>query len=145
MLNSRNGNKGQGEGRAVSVSRDGGKTFDGFYVDPALIEPGCQGSILYHSMNAETGKANIVFSNPADGQERVKGTVKLSVDDGKTRTKHFRYSEPAPRYSGYSDMAVFGNGDIAVLYEKGDRYTKKERYKGIGFRSISFSDIKRSE
>lgn len=139
MLNSRSSDK-EG-GRPVSISRDGGQTFDRFYVDAALIEPGCEGSLLYHSMNAGTGKANILFSNPADGLYRVNGTVKLSTDDGKTWTKSLRYSDPAPHFSGYSDIAVTKSGDIAILYEKGAHYDKKQRYKAIGFSIVKLSDM----
>jgi sialidase-1 len=143
MLNSRNGNKGKNECRAVSLSKDGGTTFDRFYVDPALLEPGngCQGSLLNHSMNAETGKANILFSNPNHGEFRVNGTLKLSSDDGKTWTKSYRYSDPFPKFSGYSDLAVIRNGSIAVVFEKGEHYDKIQRYKEIGFRVIKLSEI----
>lgn len=150
MLNSRNGNTGKNDYRIVSISTDGGANFSRCYLDPALIEPGngCFGSILFHSMNAHTGKGNILFSNPNDGVERVNGTLKLSEDDGATWVKSFRYSEPAPSFSGYSDIAVINGGDVAVLYEKGDSYRKAnrdygkgERYEAIGFRVVRFSDI----
>lgn len=150
MLNSRNGNKGTNDCRVISVSTDGGDSFSRCYVDEALIEPGngCFGSILTHSTNEKTGKANIIFSNPNDGEERVNGTLKLSEDDGATWVKSFRYSKPAPSFSGYSDIAVINETDIAVLYEKGDEYRKGglvqkkgERYEAIGFQVVRFSDI----
>lgn len=150
MLNSRNGNKVKNHGRVVSISTDGGGSFSRCYVDEALIEPenGCFGSILNHSLNAKTGKANIVFSNPSDGVERVNGTLKLSEDDGATWTKRFLYSKPAPSFSGYSDITVINGTDIAVLYEKGDNYraesltqAKRERYEAIGFQVVRFGDI----
>lgn len=151
MMNSRNGNKGKNDRRVVSISTDGGETFTQSYVDNALIEPGngCFGSLLNHSLNERTGKANILFSNPNDGVDRVNGTLKLSEDDGATWTKCFRYSQPAPSFSGYSDLAVINGGDVAVLYEKGDAcrkddraYKKGERYEVIGFKTVRFDQIK---
>jgi sialidase-1 len=102
MLNSRNGNKGSNDCRVVSISTDGGETFPRCYVDNILIEPGngCFGSLLNHSMNERTGRANILFSNPNDGEDRVNGTLKLSEDDGVTWVKSYRYSKPAPSFSG---------------------------------------------
>lgn len=150
MLNSRNGDTGRNSCRIVSISTDGGETFPRCYVDDALIEPGngCFGSLLNHSMNERTGRANILFSNPNDGEERVNGTLKMSEDDGATWVKSFRYSKPAPSFSGYSDIAVINGTDVAVLYEKGDNYRathkeqeKGERYEAIGFRVVPFSDI----
>lgn len=150
MLNSRNGSKGKNDCRVVSISTDGGDSFSRCYLDEALIEPGngCFGSILTHSMNEKTGKANIIFSNPNDGEERVNGTLKLSEDDGTTWVKILRYSKPAPSFSGYSDIAVINGTDIAVLYEKGDVYRKEtwaqkkgERYEAIGFQVVQFNDI----
>jgi sialidase-1 len=81
------------------------------------------------------------FSNPADRKERVNGTIKLSEDDGKTWTKSYRYSNPYPAFSGYSDMALLDNGEIAVLFETGPHYTKPLRWEGIGFLVVRFSDI----
>ncbi len=150
MLNSRNGDKGRNSCRIVSISTDGGETFPHCYVDNALIEPGngCFGSLLNHSMNERTGKANILFSNPNDGEERVNGTLKLSEDDGATWVRSVRYSKPAPSFSGYSDIAVINETDVAVLYEKGDNYRathkeqeKGERYEAVGFLVVPFSAI----
>ncbi|HOX40492.1 MAG TPA: sialidase family protein [Candidatus Brocadiia bacterium] len=150
MLNSRNGNKGANDCRIVSISSDGGESFSVCYVDHTLVEPGngCFGSILFHSMNSRTGKGNIIFSNPNHGVERMNGTLKLSEDDGKTWTKSYRYSQPPPAFSGYSDIAVINGSDVAVLYEKGDAYRKEnrlykkgERYEDIGFQVVRFKDI----
>ncbi|HPO17542.1 MAG TPA: sialidase family protein [Candidatus Hydrogenedentes bacterium] len=150
MLNSRNGNKGKNDCRIVSISTDGGEIFTHSYVDTTLIEPGngCFGSLLTHSLNEKTGKANILFSNPNDGVERVNGTLKLSEDDGATWIKCYRYSQPAPSFSGYSDIAAIHGGDVAVLYEKGDAYRKDvreykkgERYEAIGFKIVKFEKI----
>ncbi|MCU0460370.1 MAG: glycoside hydrolase [Bacteroidales bacterium] len=138
MLNCRNDT----DYRIVLISDDGGETFYRNYIDTDLIQPVCQASLLNHSMNPVTGKSNILFSNPADREERVNGTIKLSEDDGKTWTKSYRYSNPYPAFSGYSDMALLDNGDVALLFETGPHYTKPLRWEGIGFLIVRFSDIK---
>jgi len=142
MVNHRNG-RSEEPYRCVSISSDGGETFDTFYVDQTLIEPqGCMGSILKHSFNEETGKYNLLFSNPHHTVERVRGSIKLSPDDGKTGTKMYMYSDPYPRFSGYSDIGVLNDeGDIGVLWETGSHYQRGLRYDGVVFKRVKFSHI----
>ena len=141
MLNSRNGNKEQ-NARVVHISSDGGLNFDRMYLDLKLPDAGaCQGSLLTHSLSQSTGKANILFSNPDHADLRVNGTLKLSEDDGATWTKSFLYSNTYPAFSGYSDIALMNNGDVAVLFEAGPSYIKQLRYEGIAFRVVKFDDI----
>jgi sialidase-1 len=145
MLNSRNQNTTENQ-RVVSISKDGGATFSEVWLETALIEPrGCQASLLFHSLNAATGKGNILFSNPANGEVRSDGTLKLSEDDGRTWTKSFRYAKkPAPNFTGYSDIAVMPDGNIGVLHERGDlddASKKKERYDEVAFMVVPFADI----
>lgn len=141
MLNMRNSDSNTNHYRVVSISKDGGKTFLEYNPDYGLIEPGsgCQGALLRHSINANTGKANIIFSNPNHGTSRKNGTLKLSADDGKTWTRTFMYADNIDDnnwYTGYSDMAVMSNGDIAVLYEKGFKYSK-----GIWFKIVKYNEL----
>jgi hypothetical protein len=116
------------------------------YTDYALKAAGdCQGSLLEHSMNPVTGKANILFSNPDDLALRVNGTVKLSENNGDAGTwvKEFRYSDLYPAFSGYSDIAVInGAGDLGIIWEFGSHYSKPARWDGgVKFRAITFSQI----
>ncbi|MHC4418655.1 MAG: sialidase family protein, partial [Planctomycetota bacterium] len=106
--------------RAVSVSKDGGMTWSGIRDDKALISPNCQASIC--SMKGRGNKGNIetpllLFSNPA-AKERVNMTVRLSYDEGKTWPVARQLHEGP---SAYSCLAVLPDGDIACLYEAGDR------------------------
>ncbi len=141
MLNSRNGIKEQ-NARVVHISSDGGISFDRMYLDIELPDAGaCQGSLLTHSINATTGKANVLFSNPDHVELRVNGTLKLSEDDGQNWTKSFLYSNPYPAFSGYSDITILENGDVGVLFEAGPSYIKQLRYEGIAFRRVPFADI----
>ena len=146
MLNSRNQNPTENQ-RVVSISKDGGATFSKVWLETQLVEPrGCQGSLLFHSLNPLTGKGNILFSNPANGQVRSDGTLKLSEDDGRTWTRSFRYAKkPAPNFTGYSDIAVMPNGSVGVLYERGDladASKKAERYDEVGFTVVPVAEIR---
>lgn len=146
LMNSRNSVGGQ-NARVVSVSKDGGQTFESVEININLIEPdGCQGELLFHSHNHETNKHNILFSNPNHTSNRVHGSIKLSEDDGQTWTRRFVYSNPAPAFSGYSSPAVLNeDGDIGVLFETGESHEKPLRWYGkdggIGFRVVRFDEI----
>jgi sialidase-1 len=132
--------------RYMGISSDGGATFPIQYVDYGLKGSGrCQASLVEHSINLVTGKANILFSNPDDLALRVNGTIKLSENDGDLGTwvKEFRYSDPAPAFSGYSDIAVINAaGDAGIIWEFGSHYDKPQRWDGgVKFRAIPFSAI----
>ncbi|OGV70518.1 MAG: hypothetical protein A2283_08790, partial [Lentisphaerae bacterium RIFOXYA12_FULL_48_11] len=145
MFNSRNQNDDENH-RVVSISKDGGASFAETWLEKALVEPrGCQGSLLFHSLNPVTGKGNILFSNPANAAVRSDGTLKLSEDDGCTWAKAFRYAKnPAPNFTGYSDIAVMPDGSVGILYERGDledESKKNERYGEVGFIVVPFAEI----
>jgi sialidase-1 len=115
MLNMRNYDRSQ-RSRRVSTSDDGGATWSDVRPDPALIEPICQASFRRYAW-AEAGRtSSLLFSNPASESSRVKMTVRLSRDEGKTwpvsKTLH-----AGP--SAYSCLAVLPDGAIACLYEAG--------------------------
>ena len=113
--------------RAVSVSKDGGETWGELTHDENLPGPICQASII----NATTpeDKPVLLFSNPhsagdpeAKDKKKRKGkrinmTVKVSYDEGKSwpvaRQVH-------PNASAYSCLTVLRNGEIGLLYEKGE-------------------------
>jgi len=145
MLNSRNQNDKEYH-RVVSVSRDGGGTFAETWLETQLVEPrGCQGSLLFHSLNPATGKGNILFSNPANATVRADGTLRLSEDDGHTWAKGVRYAtKPAPNFTGYSDIAVLPGGSVGILYERGDlddASKKRERYDEVAFIVVPFEEV----
>lgn len=101
--------------RGVSISRDGGETFDSFRRDEVLIEPRCQASIRRYAWPDAEQPGLILFSNPASKGGRVGLTLRGSYDDGAT----WAWSEQL--YSGgsaYSDIAVLADGRVAVLFER---------------------------
>jgi len=104
--------------RALSTSSDGGLTWSELTFDEALIEPICQASLIRH------GKG-LLFANPA-ATSRVKMTVRLSTDEGKTWSAA-KVLHEGP--SAYSCLAALPDGTIGCLYERG----QKSAYERITF------------
>jgi sialidase-1 len=105
--------------RGVSLSKDGGATWEPTTDDPALVESVCQASLI--SFDAPGSKAGdrslLVFSNPAVPKGRHHLTVRLSEDDGKTWTHSRLVCEGS---SAYSSLAALPGGEIGLLYERND-------------------------
>jgi sialidase-1 len=123
MLNARIQEGGQGK-RGISSSKDGGETWSDLKLDPTLIEPVCQASLIRYSLAAEDGRNRLLFSNPASAPpkgktkgDRVNMTVRLSCDEGKTWPISKSLHEGP---SAYSCLAVLPDGDIGCLYEGGE-------------------------
>ena len=101
--------------RAYSISTDGGDTWGEFTVVPALIDPGCQGSV---SNLFENGKPSntLVLSNCYNSSKRSNLCISLSLDNGKN------WNMVKQVWSGraaYSDIVVLGDGSVCILYEYG--------------------------
>lgn len=122
MLNMRNTEVKSVKNRAVAFSDDGGETWQDQHFDETLIEPPCQGAIKRYSWPAEPGRGIILFSNPADRQERIKMTVRASFDDGKTWAESLLLHNGP---SSYSDLAALPNGEFACLYEGGIKHRRE--------------------
>ena len=123
MMNSRN-QRGDKRERIVSISSDGGATWDTIYFDPNLPDPVNQGSIL--TIGKKGGKAIIAFCNAADTQRRDNLILRISYDEGKTWKKNFVIAKSANDkgdYSAYSDLVNVSKKEIGILYEK-DNYSK---------------------
>lgn len=152
MLNSRSGGQ-----RVVSISRDGGETMASSGPEPQLIEPanGCQASLLTYAFTANR-QALLLFANPADPEHRTNGRLRLSRDNGRRWSRGFAYDQGPGSFSGYSDLARFANGDVALLAESGASYAKvrgadkrrnrqlldgrgDRRHDGIAFQRIPFA------
>jgi len=116
MVNSRN-HRHAAKFRGVSVSHDGGETFDPklFRRDEQLPEPHCQASIRRYSWPEGGEPGVILFANPGTQKGRVRMTLRASYDDGET----WPYS--AVVYKGpsaYCDLTILPNGAIGLLFEK---------------------------
>ena len=118
MMNSRN-QRGDVRARIVSISSDGGVTWDTTYFDKALIDPVNEGSIL--TVGHKNGKNTIAFCNAADTKRRDNLTLRISYDDGKT-WKNSYVVDKSPNgkgdYTAYSDLVKLGKKEIGVLYER---------------------------
>ncbi|MBK8086669.1 MAG: exo-alpha-sialidase [Chitinophagaceae bacterium] len=119
MMNSRN-QKGDVRARIVSISSNGGQTWDTTYFDQTLIDPVNQGSIL--TIGKKKGKAIVAFCNAADEKRRDNLTLRISFDDGKTWNKNYTVdkSEGGSKgdHAAYSDLVLINNKKIGILYER---------------------------
>jgi sialidase-1 len=123
MMNSRN-QKGDIRARIVSISSDGGATWDTTYFDHALPDPVNQGSIL--TIGKKNGKNIIAFCNAADIRQRNNLTLRISYNDGKTWEKNMEIAKSEndkKDHAAYSDIVSITKKVIGILYEKDDYST----------------------
>ena len=123
--------------RAAAFSDDGGATWSACVDRPDLPDPTCQGSLVRHGRPGESEGDPLLFCNLAMGVEtgrrhgeRVRLTVRLSEDDGRT-WPIARVLHEGP--SAYSCLASLPNWQIGVLYEAG----VQEPYETILFARFS--------
>ena len=109
MMNSRNQT---GKYRIVSLSKNGGETWDTTYVDYNLPDPICEGSLL--NIGTRRDKSILAFCNNDDKNSRDSLTLRISFDEGKTWEKKFLIE---PKNTGYSDIVEISKEKIGVLYE----------------------------
>jgi sialidase-1 len=131
MMNSRN-QKGDVKARIISISSDGGATWDTTYFDKNLVDPVNQGSIL--TIGKKKGKNIIAFCNADDAKRRDNLTLRISYDEGKTWSKNYRIDKSADGkndFTAYSDIVLISKKQIGVLYER-------DGYKQIVFTTINW-------
>ena len=132
MMNSRN-QQGNVRARIVSISSDGGATWDTTYIDQTLIDPINQGSIL--NIGSTKGKNIIAFCNAADAKRRDNLTLRISYDDGKTWSKSMvvdkSIGEDKDDFTAYSDLVKLNKNTLGVLYER-------DGYKQIVFTAVKW-------
>lgn len=126
MMNSRN-QRGDIRARIVSISKDGGASWDTIYFDKNLIDPVCQGSIL--NLGRKKGRNILAFCNAADTKNRNNLTLRISYDEGITWVndkliyKNQDEIKPGFAYSAYSDLVNLKGKKIGILFEK-DNYAQ---------------------
>ena len=105
--------------RGVSLSRDGGATWEPTTDDPALVESVCQASLIRCPAAGEQKESRdvLVFCNPAVPKGRNHLTVRLSEDFGRT-WPHSRLVYEGS--SAYSSLSALPDGEIGLLYERDD-------------------------
>lgn len=126
MMNSRN-QRGDVRARIVSLSKDGGSTWDTTFFDKQLTDPVCQGSIL--NIGKRKGKNVLAFCNAADTLYRNNLTLRISFDEGKSWARNillYRNQEEMKHrfdYAAYSDLVNLKGRKVGVLFEK-DNYSQ---------------------
>lgn len=105
--------------RRTAVSRDGGRTWSPVQEVPDLADPSCMASTLRHSF-PEAGAPGILLHSGPDSAKRERGTISLSLDDGKTwPAKRVLYAGPF----AYSVLTRFADGTVGCLFEA-DNYAR---------------------
>ena len=117
MLNIRDNrnrkDKSKTNGRAVSVTKDMGKTWKIHSSDHgALPEPVCMASLISHDL--KDGRRVLFFSNPNSKYKREKMTVRMSLDQGKTWPKSILLDQKG---GAYSSLAMVDDRTLGILYE----------------------------
>jgi sialidase-1 len=125
MMNARNANPADepdNSRRLVSVSHDGGDTWDPAYRDDALVSTTVHAGLRVYRHAGSPNDGILLFSNPASPIRtkqhpygRYNLTVRWSRDSGQT------WSAGRPIYPhpcSYSDMAILPDGTVAIVYER---------------------------
>ena len=102
--------------RGIAISKDGGLTWSKPVSDPTLIEPTCEASFIRYTQSPPFGKNRLLFSNPASPNDRVRMTVRLSYDEGRTWPVSKLLNAGG---SAYSCLTVLPDMRIGCLYENG--------------------------
>lgn len=116
MLNMRDN---RGESRAVSTTKDFGKTWQEHPSNrSALQEPVCMASLL--KVNAKDnviGKDILLFSNPNTKKDRKNITIKASLDGGLTWKESNQILLDEDYGWGYSCLTMIDRETVGILYE----------------------------
>ncbi len=116
LLNMRRSRTNEALWRALATSGDAGATWSALSYDKTLVCPRCQASLIRYFPSDAPGRPMVLFSNPADTKDRIKMTVRLSYDDGRTwALGKLLHAGP----SAYSCLSVLPDMGIACLYERG--------------------------
>ena len=119
--------------RGWSVSGDGGITWSRYTPNPLRTDPGCQGSIVNYNTNGVPSSVILASSNNSTGRDHL--SIRASLDDCATwKTDVYQITEGK---SGYSDLVVFDDGSVGVLYENGTSVYREQ----ISFRRIPAATI----
>lgn len=113
LVSIRNQSKGP---RYYSTSTDGGKTWSTIGQWSEIIEPGCDGDIIYYTSTKDGfEKDRILHSVPNHASDRENVTVFVSYDEGKS----WPVSKPiCPTGSAYSSLCILEDGTIGAYVEE---------------------------
>jgi sialidase-1 len=109
--------------RAVAWTDDKGGTWSKTLLDPDLMEPRCQGSLLRIDTS---GGPLFLFSNP-EATTRTRMTITWSTDAMRSWGGRYLAYEGS---SAYSDMVDLGDGNVGLYFER-------DSYGRITFQHVS--------
>lgn len=121
--------------RGAAWSRDGGESWSPVVELRNLIEPICQAALLRYSDPLDGQPSRILFSHPASQQRRHQGTIRMSLDEGRT------WPIARQLYAGgfgYSCMSVLADGRIGILFER-------DRGPTLSFAAVPLSWLSRGD
>ena len=102
--------------RRISVSTDGSESWGPVQLDPQLTGAICHASLIRLTDDRRHDRNRLLFANPLSNQiDRENLSVKLSYDEAKTWTEG---KTIFPGTSAYSDLVVFDDFTIGILYER---------------------------
>jgi sialidase-1 len=107
MLNSR------AVARLVATSKDGGETWSPLRDEPTLVGPGCAAGLIRFGEGSGDHPGPLLYSAPA-AENRFRGVVWLSDDDGKTWGKTRVLREGRFKYSG---LARLPDGKVGCIFD----------------------------
>lgn len=116
MVNSRTSDSSQ-QLRKVAISADGGHTYSEVRLEPQLLDPRNNASIIRAFPDAPQGsaKAKILLFSNAHATSRVNGTIHVSFDDGVTWSQHKVFEPDVMQYSTLTPLPQAGH--YGLLYE----------------------------
>jgi sialidase-1 len=113
--------------RAVAWTNDKGATWSKTWLDPDLVEPRCQASLL--RLDRAEGPL-FLFSNP-EAATRTRMTVTWSTDNMRTWQGRYLAEEG---FSAYSDMVDLADGSVGLYFER-------DNYNLITFQRIALDEM----
>ena len=131
---------GDQNGRAVSISKDLGKTWTVHSSsNSALPESNCQGSLISAKILIKGQSTDVLFfSNPNVKSTRAHMTVKASLDQGVTWPVEYQTEINSADSFGYSCLTMVNETTIGILFEG----TKDLYYQQISVSELLGSAIK---
>ena len=116
MLNMRDN---RGGSRAVSITKDLGKTWEEHPSNrSALQEPICMASLIkVDAKDNITGKKLLLFSNPNTTKGRNHITIKASIDGGLTWPNEYQVLLDEEESWGYTCLSMIDKETVGIFYE----------------------------
>lgn len=108
----------RGTGRAVALTRDGGKTWTEHPRSGWLPDPVCMASLLQVPAAENCFSVDLLlFSNPADWRDRKNMTIRASLDKGMTWLPQNELCIDDGYSWGYSCLTMVDRETVGILYE----------------------------